>query len=132
MIAGLLVTVAITVMLFFGYKGISSVFEQKGSLQSRTNSADAVKKTDIAQITRGLEHFAFGHSGEYPGYLQALVPDQLSTIPQDPNGASYAYVVSADRKFASVYAVLETKKIYCWRSKDMVPREVDSINFCQP
>jgi len=79
----------------------------KETLQEQTFSAnDAKRKADLLSLKSTLEMY-FADSKKYPSNLTDL-NQYLLTIPKDPNGSEYYYLVSEDKQSYDLCGNLET------------------------
>jgi prepilin-type N-terminal cleavage/methylation domain-containing protein len=58
---------------------------------ARKKGRDARRISDLKQIQLALEMYYDSNSSEYPDGLSSLAPTFISTVPTDPQGASYGY-----------------------------------------
>ncbi len=93
---------------------------------------DAGRKSDISQIATAITAFYTSNAnGSYPNALTDIVPQDLKTLPTQPNGAAYSYTVippTCDEAVsgsacteAAVFATLEAPDVtgtpvWCYRT----------------
>lgn len=130
----LLVILVVAILAISAYKVVSEYLLGKGGyFRSRTNMLDKARRADIGEIAKALTTYSSRHSSEYPANLDLLVTmGFLETVPSDIGGSGYFYRVSSDRRSASVYTVLETRDVFCWRSGGNEVKVVSTPVFCQP